>query len=219
MTHYQQCNQHSRWAEIIINTPIQYMLYMHKSTDTMNLLSVKTILIILILSLCLSVSVISAQGQVRNKTIYSELLGASQGIGISYDARFNNHASDGFGFRTGLGFGYSYSQFLAFNLSDDKVEYYDQMFRFGVPVEINYLLGKGKSKLETGAGAVLCLDRYTSKTGAEPDNSFGVAPYLSIGYRLVTRNGFLFRAGVLPNYNITEGKLGFYPYLAFGKAF
>ncbi len=171
-------------------------------------------------SICLLFICLSAQGQVRSKAVYGELLGASQGIGFSYDARFDNNVADGLGFRAGLGLGYAYSSdFVAFNISGDKVDTYNRMFRFVIPLELNYLLGRSKSKFETGAGLALCLDRYTSDSGAKAENFYGVIPYVSLGYRLVTTNGFLFRAGVLPSYNFDGGNFSFYPYLGFGWAF
>lgn len=161
-----------------------------------------------------------AQSQTRSRAIYGELLGASQGIGFNYDARFKKDASDGFGWRTGLGFGYAYSSiFAAYNIDGEKIDTYNQMFRLAVPVEVNYLLGKGNSKLEAGAGAVLCADLFTSASGAKPTGSFGAAPYLSLGYRLVTSKGFLFRVGALSTYNFSGCKFSFYPNLGFGWAF
>ncbi len=118
-----------------------------------------------------------AQSQTRSRAIYGELLGASQGIGFNYDARFKKDASDGFGWRTGLGFGYAYSSiFAAYNIDGEKIDTYNQMFRLSVPVEVNYLLGKGNSKFEAGAGAALCADLYTSASGAKPASSFGWFP-------------------------------------------
>ena len=161
-----------------------------------------------------------AQSQTRSRAIYGELLGASQGIGFNYDTRFKKDASDGFGWRTGLGFGYAYSSiFAAYNIDGEKIDTYNQMFRLAVPLEVNYLLGKGNSKFEAGAGAALCADLYTSASGAKPASSFGAIPYLSLGYRLVTSKGFLFRVGALPSYNFSGGKFSFYPYLGFGWAF
>lgn len=162
----------------------------------------------------------SAQTYQRGKAVYGELLGASQGIGVNYDSRFKVGVSDGFGWRAGLGFGYAYStNFVAFSIREDKVDTYNQMFRLAIPLELNYLIGKGNSKFETGLGTALCLERYTSQTGAEPENSFGFVPFLSLGYRLVTSKGFLFRAGVIPTYNIPSTQVSFYPYLSFGWAF
>ena len=159
----------------------------------------------------------SAQRQPHSQAVYCELLGPSQGIGFSYDARFKKGARDGFGIRAGLGLGYAYSSsILTFDLDGDI---YNQMFRLAVPLEINYLVGKKASKFEVGAGTAICADRYTSESGAKPETAFGALPYLSLGYRLVTDKGFLFRAGVLPFYNFSSNNLRIYPYLSFGWAF
>lgn len=173
----------------------------------------KRVSLIIVLLFCLTGIASFAQGDARSRSIYGELLGASQGIGVNYDARFRLGAPDGFGWRSGLGLGYAYStNFVAFNVVGDEVETYNQMFRLAVPVEVNYLLGKGMSKLESGIGAALSLNRYLSDTGAKPKNSFGASPYASLGYRLVATRGFLFRAGLLYSGS-------FYPYLGFGWAF
>ena len=128
----------------------------------------------------------------------------------------------GLGWRTGLGFGYAYSSSssVALSFADGEMPVaYNRMFRFAVPLEVNYLLGKGKSKFESGAGAIVCLDRFTSDTGGAPEHSFGAIPYLSLGYRLVTDNGFLLRAGAMPLLSFSPFHVSFYPYLGFGWAF
>ena len=175
---------------------------------------------VLFFILIISFANINSLAQNRSKSLYGELLGASQGIGINYDARFRKGAADGFGWRAGAAFGYAYSTLsLFYDFKGDVIESYNQMFRFAAPLEVNYLAGKGKSKFESGVGAVLCMDRYTSESGAEPVLSFGVIPYFSLGYRLVTKNGFLFRIGALPSYHFSSSKVSIYPYLGFGKAF
>ena len=169
----------------------------------------------------------------NSRSVYLELLGASNGLGINYDARFNRDASSGLGWRIGLGAGYRYSSTgLAYDFSDPQsrknpdgsiqiniTHVYDQCFRAVVPLEINYLLGQGHSKFELGAGGFLAADLYTSRDGAKPELQFGAAPYLSAGYRLVTAKGFVFRAGVLPSFNFRNRDTSFWPYLAFGWAF
>ena len=184
--------------------------------------------VVLALFASLSISVTSyGQG---GRSVYLELLGASNGLGINYDARFDRDASSGLGWRTGLGFGYSYSTIgVAYGFSrtctsDDGVQLdmshiYNQSFRAVVPVEINYLLGNGPSKLDLGAGSMLCAVLYTSKDGGEPKTSFGAVPYLSAGYRLVSAKGFVFRAGFISPYSSVDKRFFFWPHLGFGKAF
>ena len=74
-----------------------------------------------------------------------ELFGAHSTIGINYDRRFKGN--DGLGFRVGLGYGYSESSYFM-GLSHN-------IYGIAVPLEINYLLGKGRHKLELGFGASL----------------------------------------------------------------
>lgn len=179
-----------------------------------------------ILSSCIVIAIYavgftaSAQSQTRSRGVYGELLGASQGLGFNYDARFDKESSDGFGWRAGIGVDYAYSSIIAFYYSDGNMaDTYNQMFRLAMPIEVNYLLGKGSSKLEAGAGGAMCVDLFTSASGARPKSTTGIVPYLNLGYRLVANKGFLFRVGVLSSYNFNSDKAILYPYLGFGKAF
>ena len=162
----------------------------------------------------------------NGRTVYLELLGASNGLGLNYDARFNRDASSGFGWRTGLGFGYRYSSTgvaYGFNHNEggtlDMSQIYNQCFRASIPLEINYLLGKGPSKLDLGAGGIFCADLYTSKDGAKPHLAFGATPYLSAGYRLVTAKRFVFRAGFITPFNFRDDEISLWPYIGFGRSF
>lgn len=176
-------------------------------------------------------SAVPSYGQ-DSRAVYLEFLGASNGLGVNYDARFNRGASSGFGWRTGIGLGYRYSSTgLAYDFSDkagkqhdDVVDLtithvYDQCFRTAIPLEINYLLGKGSSRIDLGAGGIFSADVYTAKDGAKPHLSFGAAPYLSAGYRLVTAKHFILRAGFISPFSFRTGEFSFWPYLSFGKAF
>ena len=168
----------------------------------------------------------------NGRTVYLELFGASNGLGINYDARFNQDAASGWGWRTGLGFGYRYSSIgLAYDFSekggkqggettDISISHvYDQSFRASIPLEINYLLGNGPSKLDLGAGGLFCADLYTAKDGAKPHLALGASPYLSAGYRLVTEKRFVFRAGCISPFTFRTREFSFWPYISFGRAF
>lgn len=167
-----------------------------------------------------------------SRALYLELLGASNGAGINYDARFNRDSSSGFGWRTGVGFGYRYSSTgLAYDFSKNArspqgdvtdiniTHVYDQCFRASIPLEINYLFGKGHSKFELGAGGFLAADLYTAKDVAKPQLVFGATPYLSGGYRLVTAKRFVLRAGLITPFSFRTNDISFWPYLSFGRAF
>lgn len=153
----------------------------------------------------------------NSRAVYLEFLGASNGIGVGYDARFDKDAASGLGWRAGIGFGYSSG--MVVGVSGSGYDFYDQSFRLAVPLEINYLFGKKASRFDLGAGAMLCADRYTSMSGSDPKNVTGVIPYLSTGYRLVTRKGFVLRAGFLTVYDFNGKNFVFWPHLGFGWAF
>ena len=185
----------------------------------------KVHIIVTIMATFLSASLLYGQ---NSRSVYLEFLGASNGIGVGYDARFNKDGSFGWGWRTGLGFGYSQTNMMSFDVRNGgfgvtdsglHIHNYDQSFRLAVPLEINYLFGKRASKFDLGAGAILCADRYTSKTGAKPHNEMGAIPYLSTGYRLVTEKGFVLRAGFLTLYDTGGNNFVFWPHLGFGWAF
>ena len=192
----------------------------------------KTSLFSLILALVAGLLAAAPSYGQDSRALYLELLGASNGAGINYDARFNRDSSSGFGWRTGVGFGYRYSSTgLAYDFSDNArstqgnvtditiTHVYDQCFRTSIPLEINYLLGKGHSKLDLGAGGIFCADLYTTKDGAQPHLAFGATPYLSGGYRLVTAKRFVLRAGLITPFSFRTNEISFWPYISFGRAF
>ena len=86
-------------------------------------------------------SAVMAQQKTRNLSV--ELLGAQNIVGVNYDSRFDGNS--GLGYRVGIGYGYGNNS----GLFDQKIN------GVGVPLELNYLLGKKNSKLELGFGASL----------------------------------------------------------------
>ena len=83
-------------------------------------------------------SAVMAQQKTRSLSV--ELLGAQNIVGINYDSRFNGNS--GLGYRVGIGYG-------------DNSGLFDQKINgVGVPLELNYLLGKKISSLETSATAI-----------------------------------------------------------------
>lgn len=86
-------------------------------------------------------SLVLAQEKTRSLSV--ELLGAQNMVGVNYDSRFKGNS--GWGYRVGIGYGYG-----------DNSSWIDQKISgVGVPLELNYLLGEKKSKLEVGFGASL----------------------------------------------------------------
>ena len=103
-------------------------------------------------------SAVMAQQKTRNLSV--ELLGAQTIVGINYDSRFNGNS--GLGYRVGIGYGYGDTS----GLFDQKIN------GVGVPLELNYLLGKKNSKLELGFGASLGVYQVKETIGYVKDTGW-----------------------------------------------
>ena len=194
-------------------------------------------LLTLLLAMCLMGGVVAQAQDAPERSLSLELFGAQNTVGINYDSRFKgNH---GLGYRVGVGYGYSETSTIA------SSSYALQ--GIAVPIEINYLFGKDRHKLELGLGT--SLGYYYEKchvwasvgpapgdvSGGPPyfgyadyykkvtHNSFGYFVFGNIGYRLQTNRGFLFRAGFTPSFNFGDQygihRKWYYPYVSFGKRF
>ena len=170
----------------------------------------------------------SMMAQKKVESVSVELLGAQNTIGINYDRRLKGNS--GLGYRVGIGFGYG-----------DNSGLVDQDIKgAGVPIELNYLLGKKHHKLEIGIGASLGVYHVKEATWyyyqpVEPEteghselytstsNRFGYFLFGDIGYRYQRNNGFVFRAGISPSFNFGDKyglkKSAFYPYIGLGWSF
>lgn len=171
----------------------------------------------IILLICSSVIAVSMMGQ-RNQNISVEALGAQQIVGLNYDMRFKGN--EGFGFRVGAGFGYYTSEdfFLPTDVSEKGVAF---------PVEVNYLYGKRKHKLEVGLGASLgcyrareyeipeAWPRRSTKEESRYEEfwHFGYQMFANIGYRYQPVQGLMFRVGLTPSFNFGEREWWHYPRL------
>ena len=191
--------------------------------------SLKTLLIVF---LAASQTAMAQQDESTQKSLYAELLGASNLIGVNYDSRFKPNSP--WGYRVGLGYTYSknYNMFSGSN----------SLKGVDVPLEANYLLGKKRSKLELGLG--LNLGYYTEKydvwtlkkvseedgipyytteyAGEDSHSTWGYYFFGNIGYRYQPSHGFQFRAGISPSFNL-GGKhavtKSIFPYISFGYVF
>ena len=166
-------------------------------------------------------SISSDSTQKKTRSLFLELLGPSNLIGISYDSRFNPRTS--FGYRIGVSC-FAGGESSLFGSSSN----YGLFF----PIEVNYLLGKKKHKLEIGTGAEIgyCskkenyLDLKTEKNITESTKIFGYYFYSNIGYRYQAYNGFQFRIGVNPTFSpntehVAKRNPCVAPYISFGYAF
>jgi len=191
--------------------------------------SLKTLLIVF---LAASQTAMAQQDESTQKSLYAELLGASNLIGVNYDSRFKPNSP--WGYRVGLGYTYSknYNMFSGSN----------SLKGVDVPLEANYLLGKKRSKLELGLG--LNLGYYTEKydvwtlkkvseedgipyytteyAGEDSHSTWGYYFFGNIGYRYQPSHGFQFRVGISPSFNL-GGKhavsKSIFPYISFGYVF
>lgn len=169
---------------------------------------------------------VSAQNKVQSVSV--EVLGAQNTVGINYDSRFKGN--DGLGYRIGVGFGYG----------NNSSFFEEKLKGVGVPLELNYLLGKNNNKFEMGFGANLGVYHVTTteaiyheESPENPmgwvefyntsDNRFGYLMFVNVGYRYQRPNGFMFRAGFSPSFNFGDKhgltKTAAYPYIGFGWSF
>lgn len=149
-----------------------------------------------------------AQTETANNSIYFEMFSNDIFYSINYDRMF----SDNFGGRIGLSY---ISEFNFIFLKIDNL--------LVVPATINYFIGKGKSKMEIGAGIV-----YGSIGNSHSSNIFGfksghnsmspIRGTATFGYRYQPKDGgLIFRIGFTPFFG--SGK--FFPSggISFGVSF
>lgn len=189
----------------------------------------------LLLAALMAASSTAALAQDRVKSISLEGFGAQNTVGINYDTRFKGNS--GWGYRVGVGYG-----------CGNNSNFFDQDVKgVGVPLEINYLLGKRHSKLEMGVGTNLGIYHVkesaweqeggataTSDTPDDPSapsyawhetssNRFGYLVFVNVGYRHERQNGLMYRLGISPSFNFGDShglkKTFFYPYVGLGWAF
>ena len=159
--------------------------------------------------------------KVRFKSVYLELLGPSNLIGISFDSRFTPRTS--WGYRVGVS-GFRGGQSSLFGSSSN----YGIFF----PLEVNVLSGKKKHKLELGTGAeigyvneaVSYWDLQTGLNRIEHKGMLGYFFYSNLGYRYQANPGFQFRIGANATYSphtrhAVKRSPFLAPYVSLGYAF
>ena len=143
----------------------------------------------------LSVSAQEGSDYIR-KSVYLELLGNGLAYSVNYDMRFKKNQQDGLGFRIGAG-GFSITGY-----DSDGVEVKGSLLTF--PIELNYLIGKKRSALETGIGVsplflgakIEVDDEKIGGTGS------GANVFLNLGYRFQPlKKGFTARINWTPIIN------------------
>lgn len=159
------------------------------------------------------------------RTIYAELFGASNLIGINFDSRFRKGSK--FGYRVGLAYSVAWESGI--------FVYYSDSHTISIPVEVNGIFGKGHNYFEAGIGAspVLTFDSFTQNYDILlPDGSINEIKrhltdtrmdcqiHINLGYRYQKPHGFQFRAGITPAVGFGSWLyLLLHPYVSFGYTF
>ncbi|WP_033150257.1 hypothetical protein [Prevotella sp. RM4] len=187
---------------------------------------------LLILCLAATQTAMAQQSENTQKSLYLELLGPSNIVGLNFDSRLKPDSP--WGYRVGMG--YTYSKNYGLLSGSNSIRGVD------VPIEANYLLGKKRSKFELGLGVNLGyykeeydvwnlnkvgeedgLIYYESVyAGKESHSLWGYYCFGNIGYRYQPSHGFQFRVGISPSFNL-GGKhavsKSVFPYISFGYVF
>ncbi len=139
-----------------------------------------------------------------SRNLFVEYGGASLGIGIGYDQRFDPNSI--FGFSAGLAYTYGSADNSGWWGSVNSVDYrYIEFKGVTLPLELNVIMGKRASKFELGLGTTPCiLKRYEIRSELRYHGSghitegtkLNIYGTMNIGYRLQRKSGFFLRAGV-----------------------
>lgn len=118
----------------------------------------------------------------RPRTVFLELGGPGLALTVNYDTRFGQ-TSDKWGYRIGAGYYNTGANWVA-----------------TVPLQLNYLYGKGSSFLEVGAGTTFVRSEGSTRGATfEFDNITGFIGTATLGYRYQQENGGInFRIAFVP---------------------
>lgn len=135
------------------------------------------------------------------KAIFVEAFGQGLHATLNYDMRLKKGATDGFGFRAGMG-----GIFTGSASADAGSEL---TYVLGFPVGVTYLIGKRRNAFEAGLGITPHRAATPLHSPTKPkiinENGWGANGYLNLGYRLQpVKNGFVFRLTWTPVINTAE---------------
>lgn len=139
------------------------------------------------------------------KAVFMEMGGNGYGFSINYDLRVKKVQNNGLGLRTGIGIGKNY----------DAISIEDSHQFIAIPLNINYIIGKRRSGLETGLGITpnIALDKM------ESNSTLKLGAFLNINYRYQPlKEGFVFRMGNTPYYSKRKFEI-YYPTISLGYGF
>ncbi|WP_411273762.1 hypothetical protein, partial [Daejeonella sp.] len=127
---------------------------------------------------------------------FIEFGGAGGALSAQIDQRFSVDRNDGLGYRVGLG---NYNDVIS------------------VPIGMNYIFGKKRSGLELGLGLTTYFDLKKDDNFFNNENSVGLSPLFTVGYRLQSYNGFMLRLNSSAIYDFDVNYIfPFFPGLSVG---
>lgn len=154
-------------------------------------------------------------------SVQLELLGSYNMVGVSFDRRFSNSYS-GFGYKVGLGIGYSKDKLKFIPFKFDTWGGFPNQTILSVPLQVNYLLGEKNHQFEIGVGATPFYSTYKFN-GKSHINAYGT---LSAGYRYYNISKHITAgAGLMLGYKLPGLKMNYVnnvfwqPYLSIGYLF
>jgi len=165
----------------------------------------KQLITLTILSILISASQSNAQNSnttYKKNQLYLELAGN----GLVYSVNYERLLTENFTLRAGIG--YTPGLILA-----------EGTF-IQIPVTASYLLGGQSSKLEMGLGATFFSGQDVEFLGIDAEDFSVVLVTGILGYRYVSRGGFVFRIALTPFYSSeSEPNFNLYGGLSFGFMF
>ena len=135
------------------------------------------LLIIVAINFCKAQSASSGKHQ---KSVFVEGGGNGIGVSVNFDTRLKPDRNDGFGFRAGAGIVGTY---------------------ITLPLGINYIAGKKRSGFESGFGITPVYNFNPGEYSSFFDvTKFTTLEIVTMGYRLQSINGFMFRINMSATY-------------------
>lgn len=185
-----------------------------------------SLLVVLLVLISTAVHAQESPEASRNKSIFVEFLGSGATIvTANFDMRFKPGGTDGWGMRIGIGGG---------SLSEDPVigEGSSKTKTFTVPIEVNYVLGKGRLAFEAGCSVTYVsisedsTFQFLGEYSESHESEDLIVSYIPIGFRLNPKsNGFMLKLNGGPLFNYSAPNLysdyvmNFWGGLAIGYSF
>jgi hypothetical protein len=147
-----------------------------------------------------------AKSQLNNtSTLQVEILGVYNLAGVSFDQRFLDNYS-GLGFKAGIGVGYANAPWTFIPFKYSSWGSFPKNEIVSVPLQLNYLFGKGNSQFEAGAGVTPFYSTYKFNEKSN-FNAYGT---LATGYRYHNlKRNLAFGAGIMYGFKLPGLKLNY----------